>query len=115
MRRFFVPAVVVLFLTANARSANHSQLMGIWRIDTAASPMVDGKLVKSGTLTLEYHHKLIYVAELTTFENGNRSVEMECDVDGHEHPLSGTAHYVRAKWDGSTLLATGAVDGGEGS
>ena len=115
MRRFFLPAVVILFLAANARSADHSRLIGVWRIDTADSPMVDGKVVTSGTLTIDYHHKLIYVGETTKFENGDRAVEMECDVDGHEHPLSGTAHYVRAKWDGSTLLATGAVDGGEGS
>jgi hypothetical protein len=115
MRRLFFPVAVILFLTLNARSADHSQLMGVWRIDPANSPIVDGKLVKSGALTIDYHRKWIHWTEVTKFENGDRTVEMECYVDGQSQPLYGTAYHVRAKWEGSSLVASGAIDGGDGT
>ena len=95
-----------LFQPPSLVSAERSDIAGIWRLDTANAPTFDGKMVTSGRLTVQYHHKIVQLAESLTFPDGDRSVDKNWKVDSHYHPVLGDGSgQTLAKWEGLTLLA----------
>jgi hypothetical protein len=95
-----------LFQLPTLSSAERAEIAGIWRLDTANAPTFEGKMVTSGRLTVQYHHKMIEMSESMTFSDGDRSVEKNWKVDSHYHPVLGDGSgQVLAKWEGLTLVA----------
>lgn len=109
MRYLLLPVTLsaaFLCLPPAASCAEHSAIAGVWRLDTASAPPIDGKQITSGTLTIEYHHKMIQMSEALTFPGGDRSLSQNWKIDSHYHPVLGDGSgQVLAKWEGLTLTA----------
>ena len=106
MRYLVLPLLTASFLCL-APAAEHTNFVGNWQLDTASSPSLDGRPVNSGTLTLDYHHKMVQLSETFNFsDGGNKAVSMELKLDHKYHPVtgSGSGEYL-AKWEGQTVLA----------
>src|SRR5271170_7884028 len=95
-----------LFQPLSLSSAERSDIAGIWRLDTANAPTFDGKMVTSGRLNVQYHHKIVQMSESLTFPDGDRSVDKNWKLDSHYHPVLGDGSgQTQAKWEGLTLVA----------
>jgi hypothetical protein len=109
MRYLLLPitfSVAFLLLPALSSSAERSDIAGVWRLDTANEPTLEGRMVISGRLTVEYSHKMIEMSESMTFPDGDRSEEKNWKVDSHYHPVLGDGSgQVLARWDGLALTA----------
>jgi hypothetical protein len=105
MRYLVLPLLTASFLCL-APAAEHTNFVGNWQLDTASSPSVDGKQVTSGTLTIDYRHKMIHLAKTFNFADGNKSVAEEWKMDHKYHPVtSGGSGEFLAKWESHTVLA----------
>ena len=85
-----------------APGAEHTNFVGNWQLDTASSPSLDGRPASSGTLTIDYRHKMVHLSETFNFaDGGNKAVSMEWKLDHKYHPVtgSGSGEYM-AKWEG---------------
>ena len=106
MRYFVLPVLTASFLCL-ASAADHTNFVGNWQLDTASSPSLDGRPVSSGTLTIDYRHKMVHLSEAFNFsDGGSKAVSMEWRLDHKYHPVtgSGSGEYL-AKWEGATVLA----------
>jgi len=106
--RYILPvlAASLLCLAPNLCASSHDAFVGSWQLDTANSPTIDGKQVKSATLDVEYEHKMIHLSKSFSFTNGDKTVAEEWKLDHRYHPVtgSGTGEFL-AKWNGPTGLA----------
>ena len=106
MRYLVLPLLTASFLCL-APGAEHTNFVGNWQLDTASSPSLDGRPVSSGTLTIDYRHKMVHLSETFNFsDGGNKAVSMEWKLDHKYHPVtgSGSGEFL-AKWEGPTVLA----------
>src|SRR2546423_4315358 len=107
MRYIVTAMAVVFFLTPGLPAANHDGFVGNWKLDSATSPEIEGKAVASGTLTIDYRHKMVHLSESMNFTDGSsKTVAMELKLDRRYHPVSGAGSgEFLAKWEGATVLA----------
>lgn len=106
MRYLILPLLTASFVCL-APAAEHTNFVGNWQLDTAASlPSIDGKRVTSGTLSIDYRHKMIHLSKTFNFADGNKSVAEEWKLDHKYHPVTGAGSgEFFAKWEGHTVLA----------
>jgi len=100
-----VSTALLLCLAPNLPAAHHDAFVGPWQLDTATSPVIDGKSVTSATLNVEYRHKMIHLSKSINFEHGDKTVAEEWKLDHRYHPVTsgGTGEFL-AKWQGPTTL-----------
>jgi hypothetical protein len=113
MRYLILPLLTASFLSF-ASAAEHTNFVGAWQLDTASSPMVDEKQATSGTLTIDYSHKMIHLSKTFTFADGNKTVAEEWKLDHKYHPVTGagTGEFL-ANWEShSVLTAEHEMEGG---
>jgi hypothetical protein len=93
-------------------SAERSDIAGVWQLDAGSAPLIDGKQITSGMLTIQYDHKNIEMSESMVFSNGDRTADRNWKIDNHYHPVLGSGSgQVLAKWEGLTLTADHEMDG----
>jgi hypothetical protein len=114
--RYILPvlAISLLWLAPNLPGANHDGFVGTWQLDTTNSPTIDGKQVTSGSMTIDYRHKMIHLSKSINFANGDKNVAEEWKLDHRYHPVTGagTGEFL-AKWHGTTTLtAEHEMEGG---
>jgi hypothetical protein len=106
MRYILCVAAVVVFLAANLPAAEHDGFVGAWQLDTASSPVIDGKPVASATLTIDYRRKMVHLSESMNFADGSsKTVAMEWKLDHRYHAVAGGGGEYLAKWEGASALA----------
>src|ERR1700736_1918411 len=89
--RYILPvlAVSLLWLAPNLPGAKHDGFVGTWQLDTTNSPTIDGKQVTSGSMTIDYRHKMIHLSKSINFANGDKNVAEEWKLDHRYHPVTG--------------------------
>ena len=106
MRYILCVVAVVVFLALRLPAAEHDGFVGAWQLDTASSPVVDGKPVTSATLTIDYRRKMVHLSESMNFADRiNRRVAMEWKLDHKYHAVAGGGGEYLAKWEGANVLA----------
>ena len=105
MRYLILPLLTASFLCL-APAAEHTNFVGAWQLDTANTPAIDGRAVTSGSMTIDYQHKMIHLTKTFNFADGNKSVAEEWKLDHRYHPVTsgGTGEFL-AKWEGHGVLA----------
>ena len=112
--RLFLTSISALILTsATALAMDHHALNGTWRLIPTRSEFNGEPMMQSGTLTIGYRDRNIYISHNYVFDGQNKTVSYQTSMDGQVNSSirEGKAYKTKAKWEGDELKVTSTQGG----
>ena len=99
---------VVILVSTAALAVDHHAFNGTWRLVPTRSEFNGEPMMQSGTLTIGYRDRNIYISHDYLFDGKNVTVSYQSSLDGRENSSihQGKAIKTKAKWDGDELKVT---------
>ena len=106
-----LPALILFCLPAVAHDRH--ALNGAWHLIPTSSIYNGQPMMQSGTLTIGYRDRNIYIARNYVYDGKTVTVSYHSSLDGRENSSihQGAAFKTKAKWDGDELLVTTTQNG----
>lgn len=113
MPRSLVPSFLtcisaLILVSAPALAGDHHALNGTWRLSPTRSEFNGEPMMQSGTLTIGYRDRNIYISHNYVFDGQNVTVNYHTSLDGGVNSSihQGKTFKTKAKWDGDELRVT---------
>ncbi len=102
----FIP--VAILVSATALASDHHAFNGTWRLIPTRSEFNGEPMMQSGTLTIGYRDRNIYISHNYVFDGQNVTVSYHTSLDGGVNSSihQGKEFKTKAKWDGDELKVT---------
>jgi len=107
--RLSLTAISALILvSATALAMDHHALNGTWRLIPTRSEFNGEPMIQSGTLTIGYRDRNIYISHDYVFDGKNVTVSYQTSMDGRVNSSirEGQTYKTKAKWEGDELKVT---------
>jgi len=113
VRSFLMCAAVVALTSAGAWANDHHAFNGTWRLIPTRSEFNGEPVMQSGTLTIGYRDRNIYISHDYVLDGKNVTVSYSTSLDGRENSTirEGKAFKAKAKWEGDDLVVTSVQNG----
>ncbi len=109
LARLFLTLISALILvSATALAMDHHAFNGQWRLIPTRSEFNGQPMIQSGTLTIGYRDRNIYISHNYVFDGQNQTVSYHSSLDGQVNSTirEGQAYKTKAKWEGDQLKVT---------
>jgi len=109
LTRLFLTSISGLILvSATALAMDHHALNGKWRLVPTRSEFNGEPMIQTGTLTIGYRDRNIYISHDYVFDGKNVTVSYQTSMDGRVNSSirEGQAYKTKAKWEGDELKVT---------
>ena len=102
--RMSVP--VIILVSGAALASDHHAFNGAWRLNPTRSEFNGQPTMQSGTLTIGYRDRNIYISHNYIFDGPDVTVSYRTSLDGRENSSihQGKAFKTIAKWEGDELV-----------
>jgi len=99
---------VLILVSGTALAMDHHALNGTWRLIPTRSEFNGEPMIQSGTLTIGYRDRNIYISHNYVFDGRNVTVSYQTSLDGqvNSYIREGKAYKTKAKWEGDELKVT---------
>ncbi len=118
MRRSTIRSVltslpILILVCASAWANDHHAFNGTWRLIPTRSEYNGEPMMQSGTLTIGYRDRNIYISHSYVFDGRNVTVSYHSSLDGRENSSihEGKTAKTKAKWEGDDLVVTSTENG----
>ena len=108
VRLFLTSIPILILVSATALAMDHHALNGTWRLIPTRSEFNGEPMMQSGTLTIGYRDRNIYISHNYVFDGQNVTVSYHTSLDGGVNSSihQGKTFKTKAKWDGDELKVT---------
>ena len=108
VRPFLISIAAFVLASAAAWAIDHHAFNGTWRLIPTRSEFNGEPMMQSGTVTIGYRDRNIYISHNYVFDGKNVTVSYQTSLDGRENSSirQGKAFKTKAKWEGDELLVT---------
>jgi hypothetical protein len=98
----------LILVSASALAMDHHALNGTWRLIPTRSEFNGEPMIQSGTVTIGYRDRNIYISHDYVFDGKNVTVSYQTSMDGRVNSSirDGQAYKTKAKWEGDELKVT---------
>ena len=109
---FLTPVMILVLVSSAALAVDHHALNGTWRLIPARSEFGGEPAIQTGTVTIGYRDRNIYISKNFTFDGRNQTVSYQSSTDGRINSSihEGQAFKTKARWEGDELMVTSTQD-----
>ena len=109
---FLTTTLLLVLVSSAAFATDHHALNGTWRLIPARSEFGGEPAIQTGTVTIGYRDRNIYISKNFTFDGRNQTVNYQSSTDGRINSSihEGQSFKTKARWEGNELVATSTQD-----